>query len=93
MRLKRLLKEIKHNDDLYNGPINTYCQLKAEIENMQNIDAIKHDREIMAKRKMMFDIEKENIMTIQSAMRSVPKKPEEKKANPLSDYLAKYSGG
>lgn len=34
------------------------------------------DSQIMTKRKMMFDIEKENLMTIQSALRSIPKEPE-----------------
>ncbi len=37
------------------------------------------DKKIMEKRKMMLDIEKENIMTIQSALRSIPKRPDEKK--------------
>ena len=40
------------------------------------------DKQVRAKRKMLIDIEKENIMTIASALRSVPKKTE-KKANPL----------
>jgi hypothetical protein len=47
------------------------------------------DKQIMAKRKMMLDIEKENIMTIASALRSVPKKPpaEEKKGG-IAAYMA-----
>ena len=40
------------------------------------------DKQVQAKRKMLLDIEKENIMTIASALRSVPKKTE-KKENPL----------
>ena len=40
------------------------------------------DKQVQAKRKMLLDIEKENIMTIASALRSVPKKTE-KKDNPL----------
>lgn len=32
------------------------------------------DKQIMAKRKMMLDIEKENVMTIAAALRSIPKK-------------------
>lgn len=35
------------------------------------------DRQLQAKRKMLLDIEKENIMTIASALRSVPKAPAE----------------
>ena len=43
-------------------------------------------RQIQAKRKMLLDIEKENIMTIASSLRSVPKKAE-KKMNPLLEAL------
>ncbi|MDO5548320.1 MAG: hypothetical protein Q4F79_07510 [Eubacteriales bacterium] len=38
------------------------------------------DRQLQNKRKMMFDIEKENCMTVQSALRSIPKKTETKKS-------------
>lgn len=37
------------------------------------------DRQIQTKRKMLLDIEKENIMTIASSLRSIPKKTEKKK--------------
>lgn len=36
------------------------------------------DRQIQAKRKMLFDIEKENAMTMAAALRSIPKAPAEK---------------
>ncbi len=45
-----------------------------------------YDRQIQAKRKMLFDIEKENIMTIASALRSIPKK-QDTKENPLLKAL------
>ena len=45
------------------------------------------DRELMSKRKMMMDIEKENVMTIASALRSIPKKPDKAK-NPLMEALS-----
>ena len=45
------------------------------------------DRELMAKRKMMMDIEKENVMTIAAALRAIPKKPE-KASNPLLEALS-----
>ncbi|GAB6172005.1 hypothetical protein JCM15765_14830 [Paradesulfitobacterium aromaticivorans] len=52
------------------------------------------DKKIMEKRKMMLDIEKENIMTIQSALRSIPKKPkEEEEDDPMSKLLSKRAGG
>ena len=47
------------------------------------------DKQIQTKRKMLLDMEKENVMTIASALRSIPKKPESKK-NALKEVL---SGG
>lgn len=44
------------------------------------------DRQIQAKRRMLAEIEKENVMTIAASLRSVPKKPE-KKTNPLKEAL------
>lgn len=47
------------------------------------------DGKLMNKRKMMLDIEKENIMTIASALRSIPKKPKEDTESPMAKFLAK----
>jgi uncharacterized protein YbgA (DUF1722 family) len=44
------------------------------------------DSQIQAKRKMLLDIEKENIMTIAAALRSIPKK-QENKTNALFEAL------
>ncbi len=44
------------------------------------------DKQLQTKRKMLLDIEKENIMTIASALRSIPKK-EEKATNKLLEAL------
>lgn len=44
------------------------------------------DKQIQTKRKMLLDIEKENIMTIAAALRSIPKKVDEKE-NPLLKAL------
>lgn len=49
-----------------------------------SIDKI--DGKIQTKRKMLFDIEKENIFTIASALRSIPKKAENK-TNALLEAL------
>lgn len=54
--------------------------------NMQK-SMIALDRQVQTKRKMLLDIEKENIMTIASSLRSIPKKTEKKK-NPLMEALA-----
>lgn len=51
-----------------------YFKLQAQMQ--KNI--IDLDKQVQAKRKMLLDIEKENIMTIASALRSIPKKPDEK---------------
>lgn len=44
------------------------------------------DTKIMQKRKMMFDIEKENIMTVAAGLRSIPKEPQTNE-NPLLKAL------
>lgn len=118
-RIRKLLKSIGKDDDLYSGVINRYCVLSAECQEFENkredvyrrqkelkehsgdiefSEYIKiqndlsktllaYDRQIQAKRKMMFDIEKENVMTIASALRSIPKKQETKK-NALREALS-----
>lgn len=55
------------------------------INDMQK-NIVNLDKQIQSKRKMLLDIEKENIMTIASTLRSIPKKPEEKD-NPLLKVL------
>lgn len=122
-RLRKLLKSIDKDDDLYGATINRYCLLQAECAEFQEksvamfkqmeeleeskeefvkTDSVKEyytlqsqmqknlialDKQIQAKRKMLLDIEKENIMTIASSLRSVPKKPE-KRRNLLKEALA-----
>lgn len=122
-RIRKLLKNIGKDDDLYGAAINRYCLLQAEcieftakreqmysqmIELEESRDSfaeaddltsyyklqmqmqknlIALDKQVQTKRKMLLDIEKENIMTIASSLRSVPKKTE-KKRNPLMEALA-----
>lgn len=108
IRLKKLLRSIQKDDDLYGNIINTHCLLYAECKEFEEmkiklcndleelnkvyknkeIDFIVYsdqknklldkvftcDKKVMEKRKMILDISKENIMTIQSALRSIPKK-------------------
>lgn len=127
LRLKKLLKAIEKDDDLYRETINRYCILIAECEDFQQkrekiyrqlcdyqermdelveneemswkeaytIEAnmqrnlLTVDKQIQTKRKMLLDVEKENIMTIAASLRSIPKKTESKK-NALMEVL---SGG
>lgn len=60
-----------------------FYQIEASMQ--KNLVAL--DRQVQAKRKMLADIEKENIMTIASSLRSIPKKAE-KKTNPLKEALS-----
>lgn len=55
-----------------------------EVGMQKNLVAL--DKQVQAKRKMLLEIEKENVMTIASALRTVPKKVE-KKGNPLLEAL------
>jgi len=59
-----------------------YFKIQSEIQ--KNI--INLDKQIQSKRKMLLDIEKENIMTIAAALRSIPKKVD-KNENPLLKAL------
>ena len=124
LRIKKLLKNIEKNDDLYGVVINRYCLLYAEcfefekkrekmfeqlcdlqekadelieheemtpkefygIENSMQKNLIALDRQVQSKRKMLLEIEKENIMTIASALPLQHKKVEKKK-NPLMEAL------
>ena len=45
------------------------------------------DKQIASKRKMLLDIEKENVMTIASALRCIPKKEDKDAENPLLKVL------
>ena len=118
IRVRKLLRTIEKDDDLYGAIINRYCLLHAECiefkekrekvyEQMQGLEQSKDsfeanddlktyysmlitmqknllalDSQVQSKRKMLLDIEKENIMTIAASLRSIPKKSDKKK-NPL----------
>ena len=58
-----------------------------QIETSMQKNVVSIDKQIQAKRKMLSDIEKENIMTIASSLRSIPKTTE-KKVNPLKEALS-----
>jgi hypothetical protein len=127
MRIKKLLKAIKKDDDLSGNIINTHCLLFAECKEFEELktriygelsqlqeayerkeidfltlleqkDKLQNrlmscDKKIMDKRKMILDIAKENIMTIQSALRSVPKKELKREKTPMERFLEKRNGG
>lgn len=76
------LAEARQNEDI---DFMTYMQEKGKIHDR----IIAWDKKLMDKRKMLLQIEKENVMTIMAALRSIPKQPEEKKESPMAEYLRK----
>lgn len=91
-RLKEgLYKEIVELTKLYSlGEFDfiTYSDRKGSIE----YRIFECDKKIMAKRKLLLDIDKENILTIQSALRSIPKQPEKQAQSPMAAFLAQRNG-
>lgn len=77
--------EDRYEGGQFGGDASGYYRLKCKIQ--ENIIAL--DKQVQTKRKMMMDIEKENIMTVASVMRNIPK-TEEKEENLL---LVALKGG
>jgi hypothetical protein len=59
--------------------------IKRRIEMQKQI--LSCDNSLMAKRKMLLDIGKENILTIASALRSIPKKEAQEAESTMSEFL------
>lgn len=81
-----LIKELKNKEDFTTNELIDYKleYAKSIAKMMASMLAI--DKQIQTKRKMLLDIEKENVMTIASALRNIPKK-EDKSDNPLLKVL------
>ena len=62
--------------------VREYYSLLATLQSQ----VIALDKQIQAKRKMMFDYEKENLMTVAAGLRNIPKNPEKEK-DPLMELL------
>ena len=87
--LTRKLEDSWDNDLDDLGPeikADYYLKFIRELVKLQN-GIIKLDGNLQTKRRMLFDIERENIMTIAAALRSIPKQ-EEKSENPLLKALS-----
>ena len=82
---ERFSLDLEEMMDKLDNSTTEYYRLKSDMQ--KNI--INLDKQVQSKRKMLMDIEKESIMTLAAAMRSVPKTPEND-ANPL---LAVLGGG
>ena len=85
---KEELREAYHNgecgdpEDLGIGASEYYRLLAKLSDNIINCD-----KQLMAKRKMILDISKENIMTVQSALRAIPKKPVKKEKTGMAAFM------
>lgn len=60
-----------------------YFKLKTDLQKQ----IISIDKQIQTKRKMLLDIEKENVMTIAAALRSIPKTDTDSSKNKLLEVL------
>ena len=78
---KEITKEMEVNEEILTYKLEYAKEIAKMMSSMLAID-----KQIASKRKMLLDIEKENVMTIASALRSIPKK-EEKEDNPLLKVL------
>lgn len=81
----KTLNTLEHRaEELNNEDLETF--MRTYEKTLKSLATI--EKSIAGKRKEMFDIEKENVMTIASSLRSIPKKVESKKSN-----LAKILNG
>lgn len=86
--IREMREDLHEQKDKLGNPVE-YIELLADVgRSLARITASINsiDKIIQQKRKMLLDIEKESVMTIASALRSVPK-TEEKASNPLREAL------
>lgn len=87
--LKEMRTDLHEQKEKLDNPVE-YIDLLADVgRSMAKITASINgiDRIIQQKRKMLLDIEKESVMTVSAALRTIPKK-EEKSTNPLLEALS-----
>ena len=82
---KELIAELKDREKAHELIDYKLEYAKSLAKMMSSMSTI--DKQIQAKRKMLLDIEKENVMTIASALRCVPKKEDKETDNPLLKVL------
>ena len=82
---KELIAELKDKENIDELIDYKLEYAKSVAKMMSSMSTI--DKQIQAKRKMLLDIEKENVMTIASALRCVPKKEDRETDNPLLKVL------
>lgn len=89
---KEMLEEIRSTFKDLTGEMNIEERAALLIDLTNSLGRItssieKIDGRIQGKRKMLLDIEKENIMTIAAALRSIPKKEEKSSKDKLLEAL------
>ena len=89
--LYKLIRELKNEYDEVTEEMDLGEKAPFLLEYSKNMaklstTMINLDKQVQTKRKMLLDIEKENIMTIAAALRSIPKKVDEGE-NPLLKAL------
>ena len=84
---EKLETEYRNKDGIMEASV--YYKL---LSNSQK-NILECDRALMTKRKMMLDIAKENLLTCQSSLRSVPKKPEKKKNSRIMNIIHEQHEG
>jgi len=106
LRLVELYDDIDMNEGFFENCINRYClllsdhdrltkllneayELETSKETLQLISSI--ERQISKIRDQLLSIEKENLLTVNSKLRAVPKKPEQVEVSPLEQFKRKYS--
>ncbi len=82
---KELIEELKDRDDI-EGLLDYKLEYAKSLAKMMST-MLSIDKQVQAKRKMLLDIEKENVMTIASALRCIPKKEDKDADNPLLKVL------
>ena len=82
---KKSIEELKNRDGIEELIDYKLEYAKSLAKMMSSMLAI--DKQIQNKRKMLLDIEKENVMTIASALRCIPKKEDKTTNNPLLKVL------
>ena len=86
VKREKFYNDMSKLEDKYNEDEMSLSEYYSLINDMQK-NIVNLDKQIQSKRKMLLDIEKENVMTIASALRSIPKKEDKSSENPLLKVL------
>lgn len=107
-RLVDTYNDIDMNEAFFENCINRYCLLLSENDKLSALirrlfdsnisdDMVKQITSLESRvgkiRDQLLSIEKENLLTVNSKLRAVPKKPEVVEVSPLEAFRKKYSAG